>query len=74
MACIQRVYIKFIYVIAASGPLFRTCNQMLCVNTVKGIKCGNSKDILNFVAHFCNEYLQELKYKCGNIHYKNKGY
>ena len=44
MACIQRVYTEFI-VIAASGVLFRMCNQMLCVNSVKGMKCGNIKDI-----------------------------
>jgi len=32
------------------------------------------QSVLNIVAHICNEYLKELKYKCGNTHCKTKGH
>ena len=44
MACVQN-YTLNSYVTAASGPLFKICNQMLFVKRLKWMNCGNIKDI-----------------------------
>lgn len=54
-ACILRVYTEYMYVMAASGSLIKCSERATkgCVNTVKGMKWGNSKDILYAVYPEC---------------------
>jgi len=77
MACIKILYTEFICYSSLWPTVQNVQPNALCHRTERNEMWEYQRyiqSVLNIVAHIYNEYLKELKYKCGNTHCKNKGH
>lgn len=75
MSCIQRVCTEFICYSNLWPTVQNVQPNALCQHSERNEMLEYQsyiQSVLNIVAHICNEYHTELKYKCGNTHCKNK--